>query len=201
MNSSNSNTLDDILSLKGKNIVFLNIRSLLPNINNLRLNFELSNILAICITESWLNVLIPDVLIAIEGFKFLRLDRSINKRGGGIVININEKYDYEMVCDDLNISNENIEILSVRIVMPKQKNFVISNVYIPPSGSKDMAIDHVLTVANTLNNDKSYLVMGGDFNLDFSDNSKRMSDRNLILDLENKSLLKQLITRLVAFPP
>lgn len=80
-------------------------------------------------------------------------------------------------------------MLSVRVLMPKQKHFI------PPSGRKDIAMTHLLTVANSLNSEKSYLVMGGDFNLDFADNSKRMLDRNLILDFENKTLLKQLINR------
>lgn len=82
MNSTTKN-VDELLSLKGKKILFLNICSILPNINNLRLDFENSNILAICITESWLNTHIPDVLIKILGFNTIRLDQAIKKRGGG----------------------------------------------------------------------------------------------------------------------
>lgn len=81
--TSSSTSINDILALKGKKIVFLNIRMLLPDINNLRLDFELSNVLAVWLNETWLNVNISDSLIKIEGFKLFRLDRTINKRGGG----------------------------------------------------------------------------------------------------------------------
>lgn len=54
---------------------------------------------------------------------------------------------------------------------------------------------HLVTVANIFSGDNSYLIIGGDFNLDFAVNSNRLLDRHLILDFENKTLLKQVINQ------
>lgn len=68
---------------KGRKILFLNIRSIMANINELRYLLENSNI-AICgICETWLNKKLHDKLKAINGFKLVRLDRKTGKRGGG----------------------------------------------------------------------------------------------------------------------
>lgn len=73
-----------LLEAKGRALVFLNIRSLLANINVLRCDFQHSKIMAIGISESWLNSKTHDQLVSIDGFKIVRHDRQYNKRGGGL---------------------------------------------------------------------------------------------------------------------
>lgn len=68
---------------RGRKFAFVNVRSLLPNINLMHHDFELSNFAVIGISKSWLNAKIPDPLIAIRGFNQIRLDRAVSKRGGG----------------------------------------------------------------------------------------------------------------------
>lgn len=45
----------------------------------------------------------------------IRLDRVIDKRGGGIMFYVKIDTEYEMLNASLNVSNENIEIMSIVI--------------------------------------------------------------------------------------
>lgn len=49
------------------------------------------------IIETWLNDIIQDNLINIDGFSLIRLDRASPKRGGGLLFNIHNAIDLETV--------------------------------------------------------------------------------------------------------
>lgn len=74
--------IDEFMGLPGRKFLFLNIRSLLPNINLLRYQFAESNVMLIGLSETWLNERVHDGLITIDGYTMVRQDRCTGKRGG-----------------------------------------------------------------------------------------------------------------------
>lgn len=63
----------------------INIRSILPKIDQINRLLTDSNLDYLCVTESWLNPSTPTDLINIPGFKCYRRDR-VQGRGGGCAI-------------------------------------------------------------------------------------------------------------------
>ena len=72
--------------MKGLHFVHLNIRSLLPKLDELRILARNTRAACICITETWLNNTVFDSEIQIAGYDIRREDRS--RHGGGVCIYI-----------------------------------------------------------------------------------------------------------------
>ena len=84
---------------KGFKICMLNVRSLWPNIDELRAQFTDFDILGIC--ETWLNPSMSSQMINLYKYKLFRLDRESGKRGRGLVIYITEHlYEHSRTLDD-----------------------------------------------------------------------------------------------------
>jgi hypothetical protein len=64
------------------NILYFNVRSLLPKLDDLRIICSLHSPDIVCITESWLDSSIENSEIIIQGYIIHRHDR--NRHGGGI---------------------------------------------------------------------------------------------------------------------
>ena len=77
----------------------LNIRSLLPKIDEIRDLMATSNFDIFAVCESWLNDTVLDSEIAIEGYQIYRKDRS-NSIGGGVCLYVKNEYAFT-VCHDL----------------------------------------------------------------------------------------------------
>ena len=70
---------------------------------------------------------------------------------------------------DNAISNPDIECLLTRINRPCTRVMYIINIYRPPSRNIDNFSTHLIEIITNLENrDKSTIVIGGDFNIDFS---------------------------------
>ena len=68
-------------NIKGFKVGMLNVRSLWPHIDEVRHHFGCFDILGIC--ETWLNPLMTSQMVSLHGHKMFRLDRTMDKRGGG----------------------------------------------------------------------------------------------------------------------
>ena len=66
------------------NIIYLNARSILPKIDELRVLCVSNSYDVICIVESWLSSDIDNTELSIPGFTIFRRDRS--RHGGGIIV-------------------------------------------------------------------------------------------------------------------
>lgn len=127
--SSNLSNFQELCSLKGCKFTFLNIRSLHANLIPLKADLESAMdthgncIVALGLSESWLNPKLHNSLFNIHGFTLYRQDRESGKRGGGIAIFVNDKYTVGPVPAEFNVSSGDIELYSIIIQMPNQKNF------------------------------------------------------------------------------
>lgn len=75
--------LNNIETLKGLKIGHLNIRSLLPKVDQVRHEL-LNGILDVaCFSETWLHDKLNSNLIEQDGYSLERQDRITGKRGGG----------------------------------------------------------------------------------------------------------------------
>lgn len=83
--------LQDLCDLKGSKFAFLNIRSLKANFYLLKADMESvtdvlgSGLIAVGLSETWLNENLHDSLFKIDNYILFRLDRKTGKRGGGVV--------------------------------------------------------------------------------------------------------------------
>jgi hypothetical protein len=91
----------------------LNVRSLLPNIDEIRMFIVSSNAVIICFTESWLDCFICD--LEIENYMVLRKDH--NCKGGGVCVHIRADICFHQRID---IKHE-LEAVWVDILLPKSK--------------------------------------------------------------------------------
>lgn len=183
--------------LKGRKICFLNVRSLLSNINELCHCLEGSNIFACCICESWLNKKLHNKLVQIKGYEIHRLDRRTGKRGGGLIIYINDSIASEMLEQNelsCTYSCNDVEMLTISVKPENQRTIILTVVYIPPSADKKAAIHELTERLKNLNpKNKYYQLVGGDFNINFGPTASNI-DTNLIKLFEFKLNLKPLIT-------
>ena len=77
------------------NLLYFNVRSLLPKIDNLRAICTLYSPDIVCIVETWLDDTILDSEISVQGYSVCRLDRS--RHGGGILIFVKSMFIYSLL--------------------------------------------------------------------------------------------------------
>lgn len=141
----------------------INIRSLIPSLDNLKQFIINKNFDIIGVSETWLYKGVDLRNVQIPGYHFVRQDRI--GRGGGVGLYINSSFEYTVVTNDLT-KNKNFEQIWVKITLQKI-SFIFGCVYRPPSFKfSDFVVnfDNVLTSIMPLC-DK--ICCGGDFNVDF----------------------------------
>ena len=191
--------MDELFSQKGFSIFHLNIRSLTPKLDQLRSTFENRKIDIFTISETWLHKGICSNILSIPGYSFARYDREtlthehMVKRGGGLGI----YYDHSLLHDadvygEYNCSNKDLELQIVQFTRKNARKTVIFNVYRPPTGALDVAIDHlneaILAISHV---DRKDIVVLGDFNVDILE--KRHKDTKALIYFASTNGLVQLI--------
>ena len=163
-------------AVKGFNIFFWNARSLLNKIEQFKLLPNKYSPQVFCINETWLKPQIPDSLITTNSYDVNRTDRKVSnvhgftKRGGGLAMYIKHGTSYATMDEHpFTNSNADIECQTVKITRKCTKPMYILNVYRPPIGNLDIMYRNLTDLSSNLNNiDKSTMVIGGDFNIDFN---------------------------------
>lgn len=189
------NSLPKIKDLKGQKIIFLNVRSLYGHFSQLEAEFKQTNFMGLCFSETWLNDKIPDGLISIQGYNLVRLDRKLEKRGGGLIIYLSKRYDWEYLDLSLNVSNEDLELMSVLIKRPCQKDICLSLAYVPPKSNLNRMTDCLDSLANKINEHGTEWVLGGDLNVDFLSKSPHNRKLRIIGNFAKRNTLTQLISK------
>ena len=179
--------MEDVLTGKGFKVVFWNIRSLLRKKEGVRDKLSDLSLNIVAITESWLKPNVLDAQISIPGYNLCRLDRKITneagyeKRGGGLLVYLRNNVTYDTLPGDcFNVSNHEVEIVTLSIRRPHTRPLYLVVVYKPPSGNITTAVDTLKNLLQLLPKiDKSDVIIGGDFNIDFAkprkNNIKKLS--------------------------
>ena len=176
---------------KGLRFVMLNVRSLWPNIDELRLNFENYDVIGIC--ESWLNENVTDAMIDFPGFEIIRQDRCSGKRGGGLLLYVRCKYiEHCNNLGDLSMMTNDLEQLWVTFSIPNVRKVNIGLIYRPPGSTLETSIEelrHNIEFVTTNNNHENIIM--GDFNINYK--LRHSHPYKLIKEIEQDFGLKQLI--------
>lgn len=95
----------------------------------------------IAVTETWLTPHISTNLISIPGYNFFRQDRTLG-RGGGVGVYVSTALEVEIV-DFIDITpNVNLEHIWLKFKI-KNKIYALGNIYRPPSGNLNIAINQL----------------------------------------------------------
>lgn len=147
--------LQDLSNIKGLKILTLNIPSLLPKIDILRVDFDSINFHILVLTESWLKPSIDDSLLGLKDLKFARLDRSILNRngdlkpGGGIICYYKSYYSC-CIKNETTFCTPELEMLSVKPSMENHVDFIVVSVYRPPTSTVSVALDKIRDVCENV---------------------------------------------------
>ena len=157
------------------------MRSIWKKLDVLKINLQNDyNIDILGVSETWLNSSLDDNMLNIQNYNIIRNDRSWNddvtntnskvKRGGGVCMYIKNNIKFSTHALEMyNVSCRNIECQWVKILLDKQRNIVIGNIYRPPQGNIKNFVEYLEGVIENLDLSKEDLVLMGDFNIDFLD--------------------------------
>ena len=178
----------NIQNVHGLSILHVNCRSikscfanLKDYISSLEYDFQL-----ICISESWLNDdNVHDLML--DNYNVEYKNRA-NKRGGGVMIYINKKLDYQ-VCDELTESIDNIhECISIELQNGSNKNVIISCIYRAPGNSIDLFNEQIVALFNKVNFNKTYYLVG-DLNINLLNSETHSPSRDFVDLLFSKGMI------------
>lgn len=146
-----SESLESLKSQKGFKIIHVNSRSVIQHFDELYTTFLDGSLDIVVFTESWLHSNCANSLINVPGYMLHRLDRqtkTINgttKRGGGILVYVKEGISVTGRTT-LDISNSEVEIMSLTCKQGMHRNVNLTVVYRPPMGNVQSAIDSIESV-------------------------------------------------------
>ena len=144
----------ECLHSKGLNFIHLNMRSLLPKLDELQILAANTKVAVIGITESWLEINITD-------YSILRRDR--NHEGGDVCIYIRKDFIFKL-RDDIRTT---LETVWAELYLPKTRPILIGVCYRPPNHTDFFnVLERCCLDCNCFTNKE--VIMMGDFNVDYS---------------------------------
>ena len=112
-------------------IAHLNIRTLLPNMDQVKLLLTGNDIDVFALNETRLCDYVDDIQVYVDKFATYRKNR--NRQGGGVLVYVNKNRFHHTMRSDL--MSENVELLAVEINQPKSTPIIILAWYRPPGSS------------------------------------------------------------------
>lgn len=140
-------------------ILYTNIHSLRYKVPHIEWEIkQATNVIAFCITETFLGTEINSGEVKVRGFNLFRRDRDI--RGGGVAIYLKSEIQAEQIT--LNTPSEPI-LLKCRL---QNVIFYLSVVYRPPDNRDPLLIPRLFDeMQSAISNKEDPLCVCGDFNL------------------------------------
>lgn len=117
---------------KGLHVIYLNIHSLVPKIDQLRAWLVYNNPNIITLSETWLNVSTADSNVKLDNYIIYRLDRG--SRGGGVATYISLNLKSQLITP--KVKPELFEGIFVKVILHANKQLIIGNIYHPPTSPK-----------------------------------------------------------------
>jgi hypothetical protein len=173
-------------------ILHHNVRSLLKRFSffeSLNLN-ESVDILSV--NETWLRPEIPDSLVTLPGFSIVRSDRNstLKSRAGGAAIFVSSKLSFSVLDKPKDRLSDFCDSVWIEINF-SHKPTIVSSIYIPPDVKKSDFIECLIEVLNMRELKGKQVVLLGDFNINWNQNTREKISIRLGLDVFN---LEQKVT-------
>ena len=161
-------------------MLHLNILSLPCNQDSLidMLDTYVERLHIICLTETWLNQRSADIY-NINGCKAINNFRK-KKRGGGVSILVKNNIVYQPLKKLLKMTTD-IETLFIKInksYTKTDRDVIVGVCYRPPSGNVTTFNLQLCEILNSINHDKHYIYLHGDFNLNLFSLNKSSPAQN-----------------------
>ena len=169
------NTVDNFEALsllKGFKLVHMNVRSLSKKIDQIKLLLADSNLDVITMSETWLSDSVHSGTVTLDNYVMYRQDRDFRlvskKRGGGLLTYIHNKHaaDSEQMSE-MDRASKDIEAQWSIIHRPHCKNVIICNVYRPPKGNLEKALDYLNECLHEMDMAKNDVFIMGDMNVNY----------------------------------
>lgn len=189
MRSVNPNKTSKCLTKKkckltsGINIGYINVRSVLPKVEQVQHFLTDHNIHILGVGETWLDNTVTDHEINIDGYTSIRNDR--NRHGGGVMFYIKNNLSYEHAPFNTN----EVEQIWIKLQISKQ-TYLLGNVYRPPQSNNDY-LDQIMDTVEQVFNITNNVILIGDLNIDYKFDLSLAS--NPIHNMETLFQMKQLV--------
>ena len=147
--------------------VHINARSLWPKLDeiqseiiDLKMEFDL-----ICFTETWLSG--DNVNMTVwENYRFVHLERSNNRRGGGVGALVHNKFS-DVVRLECSYSDQNIQVMCLEVSVKNMK-YLLCIIYRPPEGNiNECIVELEQMFFGIKTNAYKDIFICGDFNVNF----------------------------------
>lgn len=195
---SNASNLDDIeehltdtdiwasFRQRGLHFLHLNINSLLPKIDELRLIALRTNAAVIGVSETKLDKSVLDGEVSIDGYEIKRADR--NRHGGGVACYIRK----DLVFSPRENFSADIENIFFDIQLPKSRPLLVGVLYRPPTANG--FLDKLtLAISKTNNFDNQEVYILGDLNINLNNKSELSNGLKRYKEFCSLHGLKQII--------
>ena len=187
-------TASALSNLSGVTFASLNIQSVYRKFDEIKILLNESGLDCLCLQESFLNYSIDDSELHIPGFHLWRYDRTANSgksSGGGIMMYTNSDREFSELPNS-HLCTPHVELSWLKLKLKQAHDTYICNVYRPPDGSVDMALDTIKDQFQQLNiPPQSDVLIMGNINVDLL---KTSANRTKVINFENEFSLSQLIT-------
>jgi hypothetical protein len=167
-------------------LAHINVRSLLPKIEEIRYLLHSGKIDVLCITETWLDETIFGHEVDCQGYTLFRNDR--NRHGGGVAIYVKDGHDVILRQDltDNEIESVWVEMKKIEII----DSLLVCAIYRPPSSSHVYYENMINVITKAASNNKEMIILG-DFNYDYK--LDESLSNNPVKYIEDLFSLRQLI--------
>jgi exonuclease III len=180
--------LSKLLTVNSKNgmsIAQINVRSIIPKIEEIRYILAKTELDILCINETWLDSSVHDFEIMVNDYNVIRKDR--NRNGGGVCLYIKEQLEHKHRPD---LELETVECQWVEIPNKHSRPLLLCNVYRPPDANADYYNDIVNMINVALLEDK-YTIITGDLNFNYKIDESLCN--NPVKYIEDVFMLTQLV--------
>ena len=170
---------------RGLKVCHLNVRSLLPKIDKLRLFISKNPFDVIAVSETWLKPSTPNNKIDIPYYSIYRNDRT-DKTGGGTAFYVRNGLPFRSRGD---LQSSDIETCWIEIIRPKTKSLFISSVYRPPDFNFENFIEKLNKDLSKIQENAEVILLG-DFNVERSNHDYKHSRVHFHLNSSSRRQLE-----------
>jgi hypothetical protein len=137
----------------------------------------------ICLTETWCSDEAAETNsdLQIPNYKIFSKERSVKKRGGGIVNYIRNDLNTKL-RNDLSNSDNDSEVLTIEVTNTASKNFLVSTCYRPPDGDT-CSFSNYIKYLITKNKEQKKLFIIGDININILKYNEHAATKNFFDDM------------------
>ena len=158
----------------GFKVMALNIFSLMPHLDELRVFISDNKPHITGITETKIDSTIQNSDIEIDDYVIERNDR--HKHGGGVALYIHKSINYRLRED---LQNTNVESISIQVKVGNYKPFIVTSIYRPPGKTVNHFndIDALFSIIESEEKESVYLEDTNCDTLDLTNNDTKKSKK------------------------